>query len=143
MDLCAFRHLTNNRELFVGELKAKSLDFTTASRQTLRAESMGIIAIPLTNKIIRLENVAYAPECDGNLISLGQFRESNITFVDNEDNMTLTQKGRKMARARRDRNLFVLDLAMPNKVMQTTLPPYRTMIAQGRGRPTHFISTNK
>lgn len=143
MDSCASRHLTNDKELFVGDLKAKSLDFTTASGQTLRAESIGTIVIPLANGTsIKLEGVAYAPECDANLISLGKLRENNIMFVDNEDNMTLMQGGQEIARARRDRNLFVLDLATPNRAMQT-LSSGKAMTAQGRGRPTHLVSRNK
>ena len=55
MDSYAFRYLTNNKDLFVGELKAKSLDFTTTSSQTLQAKSMGTIAIPLTNKQLELK----------------------------------------------------------------------------------------
>lgn len=62
--------------------------------------------------------------------------------MDNQDNMTLMQEQQEIAQARRDRNLFVLDLSMPNKIMQTTLPP-RVMTAQGRGRSTHIVSTNK
>lgn len=123
IDSCASRHLTNNRKLFVRELKAKSLNFTTTNGQTFWAESIGTVAIPLTNGTIRLKNVAYIPECDANLISLGQLRESNITFVDNKDNMTLMQGGREITRARRDCNLFIFDLAMLNKVMHTTLSP--------------------
>lgn len=142
-DSCASRHLTNNRNLFIKELRPKCLDFTTAGGQTLRAESIGTIAIPLDDgSSIRLERVAYAPECDSNLISLGQLRDSNITYVDNPDAMTLMQGGQAIAHARRDRNLFILDLATPNKVMQVTQPP-RAMMTQGRGRPTHLISKNK
>lgn len=144
MDSCASRHLTNNRDLFVGELKAKSLDFTTASGQTLRAESIGTIAIPFANGTVKLKGVAYAPDCDANLISLRQLCESNITFVNDKSHMKLMQGGRKVARAKRDQNLFVLELATPNKVIQVTATnQQQAMTAQGRGRLTHLVSKNK
>ena len=118
LDSCVFQHLTNNRDLFIKELRLKCLDFTTAGGQTLCAESIGTITIPLDDgSSLRLEGVAYAPKCDSNLISLGQLRDSNITYVDNPDAMTLMQGGQAIAHARRDRNLFILDLATPNKVM--------------------------
>lgn len=88
MDLCASRHLTNNSELFIRDLKVKSLDFTTASRQTFRAKSVGTVIIPLTNKTIRLKSVAYAPDCNANLIFLEKLCKSNIMFVDDKDSMT-------------------------------------------------------
>ena len=47
--------------------------------------------------------------------------------------MTLMQSGQPIAHARRDRNLFILDLTTSNKAMQVT----------GRGRPTHLVSKNK
>lgn len=60
-----------------------------------------------------------------------------------------------MAHARRDQNLFVLDLAVANKIMQakTTIIPgprnnnmYRkgkAIVAISRGRPIHPISKSK
>ncbi len=134
LDSCASRHLTNNKNLFVNDLRPKCLDFTTAGGQILRAEGIGTIAIPLSDgSSLRLRDVAYAPDCDSNLISLGQLRESDITYVDNSKAMTLMQAGHAIAHAKRDRNLFVLELAIPNKAMQVT----------GRGRPTHLVSKNR
>lgn len=72
LNSCAFRHLTNNRDLFIKELRPKCLNLTTAGGQTLCAKSIGTIVIPLDDKsFIRLEGVAYAPKCDSNLILLG------------------------------------------------------------------------
>lgn len=134
LDSCASRHLTNNKDLFIDDLRPKYLDFTAAGGQILLSESIGTIAIPLVDgSSIELGNVAYGPDCDSNLISLGQLRESGITYVDDAEAMTLVQFGRTIAQARRDRNLFILDLATPNKAMQVT----------GRGRPTHLVSKNK
>ena len=86
--------------------------------------------------------MAYAPKCDSNLILLRQLRDSNITYVDNPDAMTLMPGGQAIAHARRDQNLFIFDLALPNKVMQVMQLP-RAMMTQGRRRPTHLISKNK
>lgn len=119
LDLCALRHLTNNKDLFITELRPKCLDITTAGGQVLPAEGVGTVAIPFSDgSSIELRDVAYATGCDANLISLGQLRESDIKYVNNPEAMTLMRSGRPIAHARRDRNLFVLDLATPGKVMQ-------------------------
>lgn len=136
LDSYASRHLTNNKDLFIDDLRPKCLDFTTAGGQVLCAESIGTIAIPLAERSsIKLRDVAYAPDCDSNLTLLGQLRDSGITYVDDAEAMTLVQSGPTVAQARRDRNLF---MAMPNKAMQVS----RAMQVTGRGRPTHLISKN-
>lgn len=92
LDSCASKHLTNNKDLSIEDLRPKCLDFTTAGGQTLRAESIGTIAIPLADgSSLRLHNVAYAPDCDSNLTSLGQLRDSDIIYVDSSEAMTLMQ----------------------------------------------------
>lgn len=134
LDSCASRHLTNNKDLFIEDIRPKCLDFNTAGGQILQAESIGTIAIPLADgSSLKLRNVAYAPDCDSNLISLGQLCDSNIVYVDNAKAMTLMQSGQPIAHTRRDQNLFILDLVTPNKAMQVT----------GHGRPTHLVSKNK
>ena len=134
LDSGAFRRLTNNKNLFIEELQPKCLDFTTAGGQILWAERIGTIAIPLADgSLLKLRNVAYAPNCDSNLISLGQLRDSNIVYVNNAEAMTLMQSGQPIAHARCDQNLFILDLATPNKAMQVI----------ERERPTHLVSKNK
>lgn len=108
--------------------------FTTVGGQILRVESIGTIAIPLADgSSLRLCDVAYAPDYDSNLIFLGQLCDSNINYVDNSEAMTLIEAGQRIAYVKRDRNLFILDLATPNKAMQAT----------GHGRPTHLVSKNK
>lgn len=90
LDSCASRYLTNNRDLFITELRPKSLDFTTAGGQVLRAKGIENVAIPLVDGTsIKLRNVTYAPDCDANLISLGQLRDSDIQYIDNPKAMTL------------------------------------------------------
>ena len=107
------------------------MDFTTAGGQTFCAESIGTIAILLANgSTIKLERVAYAPKCDSNLISLGQLRDSKITFVNNADVMTLLQGISSIANVRRDQNLFILDLVTPGKVMKATNAKAMTIVDQ-------------
>lgn len=131
LDSCASQYLTNNRDLFIKKLRPKCLDFIIAGGQTLCAKSIRTIAIPLDDgSSIRLKGVAYAPKCDSNLISLGQLRNSNIIYVDNPNTMTLIQGDQAIAHTRRDQNLFILNLAIPNKVMQVTQPP-RAIMTQG------------
>lgn len=48
------------------------------------------------------------------------------------------QNGRVIAHAKRERNLFTLDLAAPSQVMSA-----RAMAIRGRGRPSHFESQKK
>ena len=106
LDSCASRHLCNDRRLF-SNLRARSIDFVTAAGQVIRTEEIGNVSIPLADgNNIELKNVALAPGCNSNLISLGQLRETGITYHDNPTAMTLMQQGRIIAHAKRTRNLF-------------------------------------
>lgn len=60
--------------------------------------------------------------------------------------MTVMRNGKIIAHAKRDRNLFTLELAQPRRAMATIktvsiLP--KAMAIHGRGRPTHLVSQNK
>ena len=117
LDSCASRHLCNDRRLFTNT-RAKSIDFITAAGQVIRTEEIGPVSIPLVDgTTIELHNVALAPECDSNLISLSQLRESGITYHDNPSAMTLMRDDKTIAHAKRSHNLFTLDLAMPGQIM--------------------------
>lgn len=132
--------MCNDRSLFKST-RAKSIDFVTAAGQILRTNQIGTVAIPLaTGTTIELHNVAFAPQCDSNLISLGQLRESGITYHDNPTEMTLMKDGQVIANAKRERNRFILDLAAPGKAMVVMT---KAMAIIGRGRPTHLVSHNK
>lgn len=80
---------------------------------------------------------------------MGQLRESGITFHDNPTNIALMKDGKTIAHARRSRNLFILDLATPGKIMKvnhdviTLKHTYQTMALRGRGRATHLVSKNR
>lgn len=107
----------------------------------LWAKNISTITILLVNELsIRLKEVVYAPDYDFNLISLNQFRENNITFINNENYMRLMQGGQEIAWAKKIRNFFILDLALPNKAMQISLLAIAT---KRHEKPTHLVSWNK
>lgn len=139
LDSGASRHLCNDRSLFTN-LRPMSIDFVTAGKKIIRSEEIGTVSIPLADgKSIELLDIALVPECDSNLISLGQLRETGITFHDNPSHMTLIRHGVVIAQAKRHRNLFILDRAIPETMMKVR----NLAMATGRGRPTHLVSKNK
>ncbi len=100
-----------------------------------------MISIPSTGSTtIKLYNVALAPNYNSNLILLGQLQKSGIIYYDSPNAMMLMRKGRIIAQARRDQNLFILDLALPGQAMSVRT---RAMAITGRGRSTYFVSQNK
>lgn len=117
-----------------------SIDFVTARKKIIRLEEIGTVSIPLVDgKSIELLDTALVPECDSNLISLGQLQETSITFHDNPSHMTLIRHGVIIAQAKRHQNLFILDRAIPKTVMKVR----NLAMATGKGRPTHLVSKNK
>ena len=138
LDSCASRDPCNDRRLF-SNTRAKSIDFMTAAGQLIRSEEIGTVSIPLNGVTsIELHNVSLAPDCDSNLISLGQLRESGITYHDSPTAMTLMKEGKVIAQAKRNQNLFTLDRASLGQTMSA-----KAMAVKGRGRPTHLVSQNK
>ena len=82
LDSCASRHICNSQKKFA-DLHPKTYEFVTAGGDIIRSEQVGTVILPLENgSQLTLSNVAYAPECDSNLISLGQLRESGISYHD-------------------------------------------------------------
>lgn len=79
-----------------------------------------------------LLNVAYAPKCDSNLISLGQLRKSGILYHDHPDSMVLKQGGSTLGIANRHKNLFIHE----------TDSKAKAMLMKRRGRPTYLLSKN-
>lgn len=127
-----------HRRLFTNT-RAKSIDFMTAAGQLIRSKEIGTVSIPLSDgTTIELHNVALAPECDSNLVSLGQLRESNITYHDSPTAMTLMRKGKVIAQAKRNQNLSTLNLASPGQAMSVRSRPM-AMAINGRG-PSHSPS---
>lgn len=100
---------------------------------------------------IDLQNVAVTSRCDSNLISLSQLQETGITFYDDPRAMTLMRNGKVIAKAKKDRNLFTLELVHPGRAMAVTIQAKamasagqaHTMTMTGQRQPTHFIGQNK
>ena len=100
----------------------------------MRLEQVETIVLPLGNgSELTFSNVAYAPECNSNLISLGQLRETGILYHNYPEYIVLKQRGNVIGVATRKKNLFVLDTrSLSDKVM----------LVKGRGRPTYLLSKN-
>lgn len=96
------------------------IDFVTVASQVIQTEQVGIVLIPLNGRKIELQNVALAIKYIFNLIFLGQLQKSEISFHDNLVSMILIKNGKIIAQVRRSQNLFVLDLATPEKVMRVS-----------------------
>ena len=78
-----------------------SIDFVTAGKKIICLEKISTVSIPLADgKSIKLLDTALVPKCDSNLISLGQLRETGITFHDNPSHMTLIRHGVVIAQAK-------------------------------------------
>ena len=133
LDSYASRHICNNHEKFV-KLRPKTYEFITAGGNIIRSSQVGTVTLLLENgSNLTLTNVAYTPECDSNLISLGQLRETGISYHDHAECMVLKQEGKTIGLATRRKNLFILN---------TQTAPSKTMLVKGRGRPTYRLSSN-
>lgn len=131
------------------------INFVTAAGQVIQTKQVETVSIPLKSRRIDLQNIALASKCDFNSISLGQLRETGISFHDNPMSMALINDGEIIAHAKRSRNLFILNLATPGKVMKvsqkvnthlvdnTSQSTNQTMALRGRDRPTHLIRKNR
>lgn len=117
LDSCVSRYSCNNRKLF-GDMGTKNIDFVTVAEQVIHTKEIGTMFILLVDgNTIELHNVAFAPECDSNLITLGQFWEGEIIYQDNPTEMALVQCEEIIACAKLNRNLFTLELAKPERTM--------------------------
>ena len=76
-------------------------------------------------------NIAYTPECNSNLISLGQLQETSILYYDYPKYMILKKSGNVISFAIRKKNCFVLDIK-----------PYKAILTKRRGRLTYLLSKN-
>lgn len=61
---------------------------------------------------INLYNVALAPDCNLNHISLGQLQKNEITNHDNPSVISLIRGNKIIIYAKRSYNLFIFDLAI-------------------------------
>ena len=79
LDSYFLRHIYKNRELFL-DLQLKNYKFIMARGEIIRFWEVRIVYFFLQNRKMTLFNVANIPKCDSNLISLGQFRKSRISY---------------------------------------------------------------
>ena len=133
LDSCASRHICNNLEKFV-DLRPKTYKFITAGGNIIRSSQIGTVTFLLKNgSNLTLTNVAYTPEYDSNLISLGQLRETGISYHDHAEYMVLKHEGKTIGLATSRKNLFILNIQ---------IAPSKTMLVKGRGRPIYRLSSN-
>lgn len=73
---------------------------------------IGIVFILLARENnIKLHNVTLAPRCNSNLIPLKQLHKNRITYHDDPKAIVLIRDKEVITQAKRDRNLFTLNLA--------------------------------
>lgn len=106
---------------------------------------MRTVSIPLKNRVIKLQNVGLVSECNSNLISLGQLRESETSFHNNSTSMTLIKNRKIIVHVRKNQNLFLLDFVIPGKIIKIShkSPMSRTIVLRRRERSTHLVNKNK
>lgn len=102
------------------------------------------MSIPLADgRKIELQNMALALEYDSNLISIGQFRETGITYYDNLIAMILMKNRKVIAYIKKNRNLFTMELVQPEKAMATmkTVSIWlRAITMTEQGRSIYYVS---
>lgn len=60
----------------------------------VQSEGVGTAKILLVDgSSIKLEGVAFVPDCESNLVSFGQLRESQTMYPENSTSMMLMQNG--------------------------------------------------
>lgn len=133
LDPFTSRYISNSQESFA-DLRPKTYEFVTAGGDIIRSKQVGAITLPLKNGLeLTFSNVVYILECDSNLISLGQLRETDISYHNHPEYMVLKQGRKEIGSATKKKNLVVLD---------TQLPPGKAMLVKRRGRPIYLLSKN-
>ena len=133
LDSCALRHIYNNHEKFV-DLRPKTYEFIMAGSNIIRSSQIRTVTLLLENgSNLTLTNVAYTPECNSNLISLGQLRVTGISYHYHTECMVLKQEGKTIGLATKRKNLFILN---------TQIASSKTILVKGRGRLTYQLSSN-
>jgi len=68
------------------------------------------------NGVVRIEKIIYAPDCDFNLILLGQLSKTGITYHNKKSHITLKKNRTIITRASAVKNMFLF-----NVIVSTTL----------------------
>lgn len=133
LDSCALRHICNNRKLFL-DIRSKNYKFIMAGGKIIYSQKVGIVHLTLLSGKTKMTllNVEYAPKCDFNLISLGQLRESGISYHNHLNSMALKQGGSILKVANKHKNLFVLETGLKTKAM----------VMKKRDKLTYLLSQN-
>lgn len=109
------------------------MEFDTASRPVIWIMKVGKVSILLAERDkIELHNILLISECNSNLISSGQLRKSRITYHNNPAAIILIRNREVIAGAKKDWNLFTLDLAQPGRVMTVVIKTPKAMAITGR-----------
>ena len=94
LDLCASRNIYNNKKRFA-DLQSKNNEFVTTGGDFIRSEEVETIRLPLQNGFeLTLYNVVSALN-KIQASSLGELRESGISYHDHPKSMILILKARK------------------------------------------------
>lgn len=104
-----------------------------AGKNIFKSNQVRIVTFSLKNSSeLTFSNIAYALECDSNLISLGPLQKTGISYHNELKYMILKQGGKTIGLVTRKKNMFIPNTQIPGK----------TMLVKGRGRPTYLLSTN-
>ena len=109
LNFCVSGHICNNQDLFL-EFRPKNYKFITAGGKIIQSQKVGTIYFLLQRRKTSLLNILYTLNCNSNLILLGQFCESGISYHDYADFMILKQESSPIGVALKHKKLFVLNI---------------------------------
>lgn len=127
------------------KLQPQYLEFITATSQIFCTKTIRTNFILVVNKFfIKLKKVVYTFKCNSKLILFNQLRESTIIYIDNFNAIILIEKRQVIIHKRQNRNLFIFDSAILNKIIQVIqLIILIIMMIQSQKYPIHLINKNK
>ncbi|ERF73240.1 hypothetical protein EPUS_08791 [Endocarpon pusillum Z07020] len=108
IDSCASKHITGQSSWFQA-LTTTNERFTTANAGTIIAKQVGTVRIETEDGYVDINDVAYAPACTSNLLSLSQLKSNGVKYVDMDDYMALVVNEEIVACVTLKDNLFVLN----------------------------------
>ena len=95
-------------------------EFELVDQSILISHEYDTINLSVNEKmIVNIENVNYILDCNSNLLSLTRFRQSEITYHDDDDYMSFRINEILVRKVKRKSNLFVLELADAERIMST------------------------
>ena len=131
LDTACSRHMTNEKDLFIGKLQPNATKLECANGEILTSGGIGSVRLscmdenrnPLTT---RVDDVLYSPQAHSNLMSLGQLSEKGIDFKAVGNKMTLHRLGKTVATGVRIGRVFLLNsLRWSSKVLSSKKIIYR------------------